>query len=688
MAEPNPFKDWQAPPAAVNEETRLKFLNECTEEGRIWHNSQRGHADFRKAMDILAGRTDTPDLIRYRSKLKTNRLKRNIREIVGALANVRPLWGYHSDNQAFLENASMMNKVSRAVYLENFFDRSLKEALQYAAATCTGWVRPVYRRNMAGRGKGNLQLLTYGSPCVLPVQMPSNNDWQEAYVVTLLDEMPIYMAHSLFPDHQDRLHPTMSQYWYSKEIHTASAGNLWKRMIGTFRRRPESALADVFIPVRYTYIIDNTVNTTGQMIPMGQIGTRWYYEVPSYNSDIPAGRDSNGTPIFRKATEDDARLYPYRRLMISSENCIMYDGPAFDWHGELPLIPFCVDDWPWEAIGFSLVHDGYELQESIDEVERGMMDKLRAQNDLPLGYDINSVSAKEAKQFDPMQPRARIGFDGSQVDKPFAPVVPPEVYRIEAEGPALVKHYEETMDYQLAIRDVVSLAKARAMGRGSEEKETLMLADGPIVRDISRSMERGLSRIGSQLKYQILQYMDTRRIIQYVGEDGVSQEILDYDPNSLVPSHLPGEAVHDTAERPMASQYSMLQRARWFAENLRFIIMPHSLHEITQMSHRLMLLQLKRAGAPVDWGTIFEAVNIPDNKMAKGSSVQERFWNEKEEELEHMIRVGQMAKEMGINPDAMKGLGQHGGGRSPSGAAPPKIASKDGGTRSTIKESS
>lgn len=687
--------EWQCPPQASSESRILGWVNESTEEGQIWLRSQRGYGDFRKAMDVISGKPMNPDRIDYRSTLSTNRLKRNIREIVGALSNIRPMWGFHTDNDAFVGYANMMNKVSRAIYLEQYFDRSLKEVLQYAAATCTGFARPVYRRGMGGRGKGNIQLLTYGSPCVLPNQMPSSNDWQEAYVVHLLDEMPIYMAHALFPDFQDRLHPTASKYWYSADIHKSAQGNMWKRLFSNgFKRQQDSELSDLYIPIRYSTVIDLTINKTGQMIPMGEPGAPWYYEVPSFGMDIQVGYDRNGQPVYRKADLNDARLYPNRRLIMSSEDVCLYDGPAFNWHGELDLVPFCVDDWPWEAIGFSLVHDGYSIQEALDEIDQGTMNKVRAQLDLPLGYDINAVSSAEAKRFDPMQPRARIGYDGSMVDRPFQPVVPPEVYKVGSEVLAVRENLKQDMDYQHALRDIVELAKSRAIGKGGDQLETLMVAYGPIIRDISRSMERSLSRIGSQMKYLILEYENVHRLIQYVGEDGVSQEIMDYDPSSIIPSHLPGERATDQMEQQIPSTTPKVQRAKWFAENLRFFLMPHSVHEIVQITHQLMLLQLKQRGAPIDWRTIMEACNVPNvGNKPEGNTVQERYWNEQEETLLHAMKVKKIAQEMGLDEGMMgnqptgKGSTKGKGGRPPSGGAAPQLAQKDGGTRTIVKES-
>src|SRR6266403_3819589 len=149
MADDKLYRSWQAPPQAVAESLRVGWLNEVTEEGQNWLRGQRGYKDFHRSLDILAGQDSSTSLsAEYRSRVSTNRLKRNVREVVGTMSKLRPMWGYHSDNKAYASQAEMMNKVTRAWYLEQFADRSIKEALQYAAATGRGWVRPVYRREM------------------------------------------------------------------------------------------------------------------------------------------------------------------------------------------------------------------------------------------------------------------------------------------------------------------------------------------------------------------------------------------------------------------------------------------------------------------------------------------------------------------------------------------------------------
>lgn len=710
------YAEWQVPPAAAREDYKIGWINEQCEEGQSWLRSQRGYADWKKAFDTLAGRAEVAAIPAYRSQLTTGRLKRNVKEIVGACANIRPIWAYSSDNPGFQEQANMMNKTTRAIYLENFLDYGIKRTLQWSAATCTGWLRPVYKRNMFGTGRGSIQFLSYGAASVLPAQLPANNDWQEAYAVTLLEEFPIAMAHGMFPEYQERLKPTKSMFWYSADIRKAAKGNLFQRIFGTWRRQQNALLSDLYIPIRYTTILDLTVNRTGNPIKMGpwqvnestkrpEPAASWSYEVPTVGQQITVGTTSDGKPVTRPASVTDARLYPNRRLIISSDDCVMYDGPSFNWHGELDLIPFTLDDWAWEAIGLSVVRDGYNIQQATDEIDRGTMDKIRAGLDLPLGYDINSVAKKEADMFDPMQPRARIGFDGTLGEEPFKPVTPPEVWKIDPSSLEFRRILIETGDYQLAINDIQQLAKARALGGDADNFEKVMQADGPIVRDISRNVERGLARAGNQVKYLILQYETTRRIMQYVGPNNITQATLDFDPDSLVPSHMPDEfIINKTTGKSQApdwtSIFSKMQRARAFADNLRFFLLPHSVHEIAQMSYKLGLIQLRKAGVQIDSQTIAEAWNLDLGANFAGNTPWERYFEEQEKMAEHAIKIKLIVdaiQAQGVAPTpamlaalaALKtGPGMGGQeGRPSTFNESPTLESKDGGARSTISTS-
>lgn len=683
----NPYREWQVPPSSATEDRMIGWVNEGCQEGSNWHRSQRGFDDWVKALEIFAGTYNERELLQYRSMFTGNRLKTNIRVSVAGLASMRPWSGYQA-NGAFEKHALFMNQTTRALYLAYFWDLSIKEALQWSSVCGTGFVRPVYRRGWAGQGHGMIHLDTCGMPSVLPVQMPADGDYQRAYAVTYMDEIPIWEAHGKFPDYQDKLKPTSSRYWYSSQIRKASQANNERRAWwNPFKNRQMSDSGSHLIPLRYTRVNDLAINTTGKTMVMGEPGASWSYEVPSYGQDIPVGTDAQGRPIIRKADINDSRLYPYGRMIITSENCKVYDGPDWNWHGELNLIPFCLERYPWEPMGFSMIKDGYGYQKAIDQIDRGNLDKALADMDRPLAYNMNAVGKREANQVDLMQPRQRIAFDGDAVDKPFTQIAPDDVYKISAESLAMKKEFEQGMDYTLQTRDIVELGKARALGKGVDQLEALISASGPLVKDMSHTIEKPVCQLANQVKYLVLQYMDTSELIPYITESGVGQ-VFDYDPSSLVPSHLPGEDTQDANGASVGSPTSRINRARWFAKNLPFAITPHSIHEIHQMQHILMLMQDRQRGAPIAWSDILEAQGVPDVKRAEGSSTQERFYSEKEDELEQQVKIQKAAMGLGIDPAALGGGG--GGkkpeGRPPSGKAAPQMKQKGDG-RPVITES-
>lgn len=698
MAEKS-YRDWQVPPQAVTENTKLGWLNEQAQDGIAWNRSQRGWNDHHKSFEILAGKIDLSKIPAYRSGISTARLKRNIRQVRGAVTNIRPISGFTSNNPAFNANASMMNEVTTAIYQEQFLDLSLRNAFDWAAACNTGWIHPVYRRDFAGRGKGSLNLDTYGQPCILPTQMPSSGDIQRAYAVTLLDEMPIYMAHGLFPKFQDRLHPTSSQVWYASEIRTAARGNLLQRMFGSWLKPSggDNTMSDAYVPVRKTWVIDLSLNETGKPVFMGDWRgdpekdpyptSSWSYRVPYMKEQLPDGKI---------ADENDCRMYPYRRLIISSETCIMYDGPAFDWHTELPLVPLCLDDWAFDPAGFSLARDGYDIQMSLNELERGTMDKNRAQMDMALAYDINSVSSKEANQFDPMQPRARVGFDGSMVSAPFTSPVPPEVLKVSAEIFQAINHLEQTMDYQMGVNDIASMARARGLVNSEGAMEKLLEASGPIVMDITRSIERTITKVGRQVKFIIPQYYTVREIMTYTGADKISQQTFDYDPEKLIPSHMMHEKATNEDGTVDKSKYSLQQRAKWFAENLKYIVAPHTAHEITQMATKLGLVQLRKSGIQISSKTIAAAWNITDFGGPTADTEYDRYMAEQDDVAKRAIQLKQLVDSItqaGVQAPPVMGNalaeltgGQTQEGRPPTGTTAPQLVQKDGGMRTAVSQ--
>lgn len=195
-----------------------------------------------------------------------------------------------------------------------------------------------------------------------------------------------------------------------------------------------------------------------------------------------------------------------------------------------------------------------------------------------------------------------------------------------------------------------------------------------------------MREIANQVKYLILQYYTTARVMQIIGPNDMPQELFDYDPTKIVPSHMPGENP-DAGPSPT----SAVERARTFADNLRFFITPRSLHELTQMSMKLGLVQLRKAQVQIDSQTIAEAWSVPNYGNIEGSTVREKWEHEQEQNLLFAARMKELGASLsgagGAPPPGAAGPGKNPEGRPPSGQAAPKLVQKDGGARSTITES-
>ena len=198
-----------------------------------------------------------------------------------------------------------------------------------------------------------------------------------------------------------------------------------------------------------------------------------------------------------------------------------------------------------------------------------------------------------------------------------------------------------------------------------------------------------------------MQWFNVKRIMEYIGPESVAPEVFDYNPDDLVPSHMPDELVSGMIPLTQ-SMYSQMERARWFVRNIRLKSVPNTLLKITQMQRQLMMLQLKKGGAPISWSTVMKNLDIANWGETEGSTEKEKWFNEEVEMQKLKIVAAALGQEfmqkLGIQPpggeqEGGKGKGSggnHGGGRPSSGQKSPRIKQKGangGDPRTVITES-
>ena len=619
---PRNQKDWQALPFEHLDDKKLGWIREAIEDGNRWVQDQCATKDIAAGIAILSGKGDNPyttwkNAANY--NLTTGDLKTDVKDVIETLSNIRPFWGYQTDNKAFLAQANLMNKVTKSIYLKCFVDRSLRDALQFAALTGGGFLNPGYTRAMYGRGKAQFTFEPLGQPDVLPVQLPRDRDYQQAYVVTISKFLPVAKAHAMFPAYQDKLKPfAKSRYLRGGEQRAQLRANRW-------RMHSIDTIVEQYCEVFYSYILDLRVNDTGLRLPMGEAGTSWFYEVPSIGDEITRWED--GREVTRPANEDDCRVYPFRRLEISCDAALMYDGPGFDQHGMVPVVPFYLDDWAWEGTGYSLFNGTASIQYAMDALEASILRIAMARANPGKSYnsDVMSkdarLSSRQAEALDPFDPNITIAMDGDIKEPALRPPMPEWCYNIPEWVTGTSDRLRDTLKRSLGLDQIQALQKLRA---NIQQPEKLLESEGPVMIGSSRSMERSFRDLGEMTKFNVLQYLSTAEAIRIVGFDQIPPETLDMEADSLVPSHLPGEPTTDALGSPSTSRFSRAERARHLAENMEFNITPHSLHEIAQRERRLNILALLGKGVPVDPETLANEFGIPNWGSLEGSTIKEK----------------------------------------------------------------
>lgn len=678
--------DWQVPRFEEDAQKRAAWVEEQLQEGEGWLQDQRSYKDLSRNLKIFDGIIDDG----VASSLVSNGLKYDIRKFIETIAEVREIGSFGSDAVQYKSFATMLNKVCKGIYLEAAFPRAVRKALQFSAVMGRGYIWPKVKTLDYGFGERRLIFEALGLLDVIPVQIPSTNDVQDAYSVTVFEFMPIAEAHARFPLFQERLRP-ISDISYKNRVQCRRADYAQRFRYGQSEARN---WGDLYCEIRYTFVRDLRINNTGHRLPMGDVNTSWFYEVPSIGMDVIAGiRDGN--PFTRKARAQDCRVYPQLREMITSPSVDipMYDGPAFDWHGVMPPVQYDVDDWAWEPIGRSLVSDVGSIEVTKRKLERKMDQVVTTTLNPPMGYDRSVSGGPTLENFDIFKQDQRLGLDG-EPKKTLQSLLPDEV-RVEEVHFKFLDFLMKSREQQLGIQDLGNLANLKFNISG-ETMDKALEEIGPIAKGIAAGMEAANAKVAFQLKTQIIQWYDTKRIIEIIGPDQITAEVFDFDPASIVPSHMAEEMIPATEDNKTlytnpetASIFSHMDRAKRFSANLRLISIPSTLLKITQRDEQQKLILLKKMGAPIPWAFIMPKIGIENFGDVKGNTVFEQWMNEELEMLKVKAAAAKLAAALGLGGEGGPGQGK-GGGRPNSMQKPPKTATKGnaGGEPRVIQKTS
>src|ERR1700734_426350 len=346
--------EWQVPAYEAGGTYVKGWIDELVANGDRWAKDQEGTRNIERDIRMLLG-------LDQDNSMKSNMLMPNIRTFVETISDLRQIATLGSAAEQYKKYVATYNRTLKHVYWASEYVFNIRRALQWSMLG-SGFVWLHFSRPDYGWGKGRNFFEALGPFEVLPEQLPLNNDLQGSYAVTVITPMPVAEAHARFPEFAEHLIPISRYDWRKYGVNGGARLDHWDRS----RFGNDRLWDSKYCEIRRTFIRDLRINETKRTIQMGTPGSTWGYTVPSYGDLLVSVNPQNGLPESRRAEEGDCRVYPQLREIITCPTVPvpMYDDTAFDMHGNIPVVQFDVNDWPWAARGYSAVRQVAGLEKS------------------------------------------------------------------------------------------------------------------------------------------------------------------------------------------------------------------------------------------------------------------------------------------------------------------------------------
>jgi len=160
------------------------------------------------------------------------------------------------------------------------------------------------------------------------------------------------------------------------------------------------------------------------------------------------------------------------------------------------------------------------------------------------------------------------------------------------------------MDLLAGTRDLTQMMNLGQIPT-SETVEKIIESMSPSVRLRSRVLEAFQREFAMMLLSNFFQFYDTARRIAVLGPDGITFEDFDFDPGTLIPDFVTED---DQASGVIRPRY---ERARDFLRYFTFHVAPGSLLSASEVTNKLLYIQLARAGWMDIW-TLLDKLGVPN----------------------------------------------------------------------------
>jgi hypothetical protein len=565
----------------------LGWIKEAIQEGDLINRSDPSYDTIGRAQAYIVGEQLSPEhrRLKYLPQVIVNESRKAMQAHVSALTDLKPLAGWKSSPE-YQVQADLLNKYLLYEWVSFFFDIELGEGIKYALAGGTGDLVVEWDPHIP-LGGGNT-LSARDPRDTLPIRPSKHRSpqlWEgvilrEGHTVNVLRAMYPTKQYLFKPSTESALGTVMGRFrtLLSRLLTPADPLDL----IG--QRAPHSrALQPGGIVLYRVYLKDRTRNLTSAPIPMGTPGSAWSYVVGP-----------------------NQPLYPRGRLIVATDDAIIWDGGQTYWHGMFPIARLMLWSLPWQFLGIPLFNDLLPVQDAINDTVHDIRLGIRQWMDPDIVYNRNAVSETTMRLLDPRRPGKRIkvqpGF-GEPYERKEGPN--PQVLSLALE---LWQQLTQKFTDLSGTANLSALLQLRQLP-SADTIQKYYEALTPEIRFEARMIEAFLRDLSEMIKVNYFQFLSSAKRVQILGVGGTMLSDFDYDPGKLVPALKSGDPGY-TPELD-ADLTTADQRAQFFHKQFVFVVAPNSVLAINATETKMVRLQLSRQGY-YDFWSLHETLETPN----------------------------------------------------------------------------
>lgn len=575
----------------------LGWCNEATQEAENFLRSQTGYDKIPSLIANVMGDYSSDVQQSTLSDMVDNRIGKCCDDLTASLTDIKPFWDYRTNNKDFDNQADMLKKLSTGWFLQRSVDVRFADVIRYNCVAGTGYTQQAWNEQIS-----DLDVYAEDPRDCLPIRPSSMVSIQDAMGVLLRRERTVNYIKARYPKAAHLIKADRDMSFVARAAQRIQSvmsklnmgqGPFWEN----FNSKPAQS---IIVPATYMYTLyvhDMSVNESGRKVWVGE------------------GDPEGHHPNWSYWVEPGEPLYPRGRNIVFTKTAILRDGPNIYWHGMFPFCKWTLNPYPWSFLGKPLLFDLIPLQKELNRLMRGVSDHNQKVFRPDLIADKNSISRAATDAIDTRRAGLKLRAGGGAGHGVGLNEVKP-----------LDPSIRETITYLIEEMQELSGTKdlTQMMGLGqiptSETVEKIVESMTPVVRMRSRVMEACIRDFAMMHASNIFQFYDTARRVAILGPSGLTFEDIDFDPGTMLPAFLNDRDKRDNIIRPR------YQRAKEFLRNFTYHVAPGSLLSASEISRKLLYVQLARAGW-VDIWTTLDVLGIPNvgNPPADAVTIPDRL---------------------------------------------------------------